>query len=78
MRNCSVQHVLFYGGREWKRRNCPQKGTLKRQNKVNWEQYKDALEGRLDTATNRGMRMNGGVMCTYGKKKLELRAYYDK
>lgn len=45
---------------------------------MNWEQYKDALEGRLDTATNRGKRMNGRVMCTYGKKKLGLRAYYDK
>ena len=61
-----------------KRRNCPQKGTLKRQNNLNWEQYKDALEGGLDTATNRGMRMNGGVMCTYEKKKLGHRAYYDK
>ena len=77
-RNCSVQQVLFHGGWEWKRRNCPQKGTLKPQNNLNWDQYKDAVEGRLDTATNRGMRMNGGVMCTYEKKKLELRAYYDK
>lgn len=27
---------------------------------------------------NRGMRMSGGVMCSTEKKKLGLRAYYDK
>lgn len=36
------------------------------------------LEGNVDTATNRGMRMNKGVMCTYEQKKLGLSAYYEK
>ena len=28
--------------------------------------------------TNIGMKMNGGVMCTYEQNKLGLSAYYDK
>lgn len=43
-------------------------GSSKRQNKMHWERYKFVLEGGIDTATNRGMRMNGGVMCTYQQK----------
>lgn len=34
--------------------------------------------GGVDTATNRGLRMNGGVMCTYEQDKLGLSAYYEK
>ena len=54
------------------------KRVLKRQNQLNWERYHAALKGAKDMATNRGMRMNGGVMCTYEQKKLGLSAYYDK
>ena len=53
-------------------------GDLKAPKQPELGAVKDALEGGLDTATNRGMRMNGGVMCTYEKKKLGHRAFYDK
>lgn len=33
---------------------------------------------RVDTTTNRGMRMNGGVMYTYEQDKLGQSAYYGK
>ena len=72
-----MQKVLFHGGHERKGK-VSSKGRSKRQNKVNWEQYKSALEGGLDTVANRGIRMNTGVMCTYQQKKLGLSAYYGK
>ena len=54
------------------------KGVSKRQNQLSWKRYNAALEWGKDMATNIGMRMNGGVMCTYEQKKLGLSAYYDK
>ena len=53
-------------------------GVSKRQKQLNWERYHATLEGTKDMATNRGMRMNGGVVCTYAQKELVLSAYYDK
>lgn len=50
------------------------KEISKRQIKLHWDRYKDVLE----RVTKRGMRMNGGVMCTYEQKKLGPSAYYDK
>lgn len=76
-RNCAAQKVLFHGGHERKGK-VSSKGRSKRQNKLSREQYKSALEGGLDTVTNKGMRMNAGVMCIYEQKKLGLSAYYDK
>ena len=52
------------------------KAMQKRQNKLH--QCNEALEGNVDTATNRGLRMNKGVMCTHEQKKLRLSAYYDE
>lgn len=54
------------------------KEISKRKIKLHWDWYKEVLEGVLNTATKRGMRMNGGVMCTYEQKKLGPSAYYDK
>lgn len=48
------------------------------QNKLHWDRHKDALEAGEDKATNRGFRMNGGMMCTYQQKRLGLSSYYDK
>ena len=72
-RNCAAQKVLFHGGHERKGK-VSSKGRSKRQNKLSREQYKSALEGGLllDTVTNKGMRMNAGVMCIYEQKKLGL------
>ena len=54
------------------------KRVSKRQNQLSWKRYNAALEWSEDMATNIGMRMNGGVMCTYEQNKLGLSAYYDK
>ena len=54
------------------------KGMSKRQNEINWNRFKAALEGSKDMATNRGFRMRDGNMVTYEQEKLGLSAYYDK
>lgn len=54
------------------------KGVQQHRIKLHWDWCKAALEGGVDTTTNRGMRMNGGVMSTYEQDKLGLSAHYDK
>ena len=54
------------------------KGMSKKQNEINWQRFKAALEGNKDMATNRGFRMRDGKMVTYEQEKLGLSAYYDK
>ena len=54
------------------------KGVSKRQNTLQWERFKAALEGEKDMAVNRGFKMRDGRMITYEQKKLGLSAYYDK
>jgi len=54
------------------------KGMSKRQNKVSWQRFKEALEGSKDMAINRGFRMWDGQIVTYEQGKLVLSAYYDK
>ena len=54
------------------------KGMSKKQNDINWQRFKAALEGSKDMATNRGFRMRDGNMVTYEQQKLGLSAYYDK
>jgi len=54
------------------------KGMSKRQNEVSLQQFKEALEGRKDMATNRGFRMRDGQIVTYEQEKLGLSAYYNK
>ena len=54
------------------------KGMSKKQNNINWQRFKTALEGSKDMATNRGFRMRDGNIVTYEQEKLGLSAYYDK
>ena len=54
------------------------KGVSKKQNEINWQRFKAALNGSKDMATNRGFRMRDGNMVTYEQEKLGLSAYYDK
>ena len=54
------------------------KGMSKKQNEINWQRFKAALNGSKDMATNRGFRMRDGNMVTYEQEKLGLSAYYDK
>ena len=54
------------------------KGMSKKQNNINWQRFKAALEGSKDIATNRGFRMRDGNIVTYEQEKLGLSAYYDK
>ena len=54
------------------------KGMSKKQNNINWQRFKTALEGNKDMATNRGFRMRDGKIVTYEQEKLGLSAYYDK
>ena len=54
------------------------KGMSKKQNNINWQRFKTALQGNKDMATNRGFRMRDGNIVTYEQEKLGLSAYYDK
>ena len=63
---------------EAKKKKLSSKGMSKRQNEINWQRFKAALDGNKDMATNRGFRMRDGNMVTYEQEKLGLSAYYDK
>ena len=63
---------------EAKKKKLSSKGMSKRQNEINWQRFKAALDGSKDMATNRGFRMRDGNMVTYEQEKLGLSAYYDK
>ena len=54
------------------------KGVSRRQNKMSWERYKNALFGALDKVTNIGFRKKENHTVTYEQTKLGLSAYYDK
>ena len=54
------------------------KGVSRRQNKMSWERYKNALFGALDKVTNIGFRKKENHVVTYEQTKLGLSAYYDK
>ena len=54
------------------------KGVSRRQNKMSWERYRNALFGALDKVTNIGFRKKEHHIVTYEQKKLGLSAYYDK
>ena len=64
------------GGEGVKKFSC--KGVSRRQNKMNWERYKNALFGSLDKARNIGFRKRDNHIVTYEQSKLGLSAYYDK
>ena len=70
-------HITNKKGAELKQK-LSTKGMSKRQNEINWQRFKAALEGSKDMATNRGFRMRDGKMVTYEQEKLGLSAYYDK
>ena len=63
---------------EAKKKKLSSKGMSKKQNEINWQRFKAALNGNKDMATNRGFRMRDGNMVTYEQEKLGLSAYYDK
>ena len=54
------------------------KGVSRRQNKMSWERYKNAMFGALDKVTNIGFRKKENHIVTYEQTKLGLSAYYDK
>ena len=54
------------------------KGVIRRQNKMSWERYKNALFGALDKVKNIGFRKRDNHIVTYEQQKLGLSAYYDK
>ena len=54
------------------------KGVSRRQNKMSWERYKNALFGALDKVKNIGFRKKENHIVTYEQSKLGLSAYYDK
>ena len=54
------------------------KVVSRRQNKMSWERYKNALFGALDKVTNIGFRKKENHIVTYEQTKLGLSAYYDK
>ena len=54
------------------------KGVSRRQNKMSWERYKNALFGALDKVINIGFRKKKNHIVTYEQTKLGLSAYYDK
>ena len=54
------------------------KGISNSQNEMTWEHYRDALEGSIDKASNKGFRLKGQSIVSYQQDKLGLSAYYDK
>ena len=54
------------------------KGVSRRQKKMSWERYKNALFGALDKVTNIGFRKKENHIVTYEQTKLGLSAYNDK
>ena len=68
----------YYADHHKKEVKLSTKGMSKRQNEINWQRFKAALDGSKDMATNRGFRMRDGNMVTYEQEKLGLSAYYDK
>ena len=54
------------------------KGVSRRQNKMSWERYKNALFGAIDKVINIGFRKKENHIVTYEQTKLGLSAYYDK
>ena len=54
------------------------KGVSRRQNKMSWGRYRNALFGALDKVTNIGFRKKENHIVTYEQTKLGLSAYYDK
>ena len=54
------------------------KGTIHRQNEMNWDRYMSALNGSIDMAQNTGFRVNDNQIVTYTQIKKGLNAYYDK
>ena len=43
-----------------------------------WERFRNALEGSIDRASNKGFRLKGQSIVSYQQDKLGLSAYYDK
>ena len=68
----------YYIDDRGKKKKFSTKGMSKKQNNINWQRFKTALEGSKDMATNRGFRMRDGNIVTYEQEKLGLSAYYDK
>ena len=54
------------------------KGVSKGQNEMTWEHYRNALEGSIDRASNKGFRLKDQSIVSYQQDKLGLSAYYDK
>ena len=54
------------------------KGVSRRQNKMNWERYKNALFGSLDKARNIGFRKRDNHIVTYEQSKLVYRLITTK
>ena len=68
----------FADNREEGRLKFSCKGVSRRQNKMSWERYRNALFGALDKVTNIGFRKKEHHIVTYEQTKLGLSAYYDK
>ena len=43
-----------------------------------YKRYRNALEGSIDRASNKGFRLKGQSIVSYQQDKLGLSAYYDK
>ena len=50
-------------------------GVSRRQNKMSWERYKNALFGALDKVINIGFRKKENHIVTYEQTKMGLSAY---
>ena len=68
----------FADNREEGRPKFSCKGVSRRQNKMSWKRYKNALFGALDKVTNIGFRKKENHIVTCEHTKLGLSAYYDK
>ena len=75
----SLCSKMYYAGNNDDNENkisC--KGIQKDKNNLNYEDYKNVLNGGDNNVVNTGFRYHAGVMKTYEQSKIRLSGYYYK
>ena len=78
IRMIALSSKCYYAEDEKGKAKYSAKGTIHRQNEINWNGYWAALKGANDMAQNTGFRVNDNQIVTYTQNKKAFNAYYDK
>ena len=78
IRMITLSSKCYYAEDEKGKAKYSCKGTIHRQNEINWNGYWAALKGANDMAQNTGFRVNDNQIVTYTQNKKAFNAYYDK